>query len=73
MPRSNEVFAKRTRPHPRDLVGKVKTKVKEVIVQVDRLVMNRTTEHEQREYLSKMGGDFQELCKWRVLIVMARA
>ncbi|CAJ0547144.1 Ff.00g017710.m01.CDS01 [Fusarium sp. VM40] len=46
-------LAKQIKLYPRGLVGEVKTKFKEVIGQVERLVKIRTTEHEQRKYLSK--------------------
>ncbi|KAF9760844.1 hypothetical protein IL306_004096 [Fusarium sp. DS 682] len=61
-PRLSEVLAKQIRLHLGDLIGEVKAEIKGLNTKIDRLGKKRTTEQEQRDYLSKMAGDFQELC-----------
>ncbi|SPJ70412.1 uncharacterized protein FTOL_00140 [Fusarium torulosum] len=61
-PRLSEVLAKQIRLHLGDLISEVKSEAKRINAQMERLGKKRTTEQEQRDYLSKMAGDFQELC-----------
>ncbi|EXM13783.1 hypothetical protein FoTM2_014749 [Fusarium oxysporum f. sp. vasinfectum] len=61
-PRLSEILAKQIRLHLGDLISEVKAEIKDLNIKIDRLGKKRTTEQEQRNYLSKMAGDFQELC-----------
>ncbi|KIL94297.1 hypothetical protein FAVG1_02860 [Fusarium avenaceum] len=61
-PRLTEVLAKQIRIHLGDLISEIKTETKRLKAQVERLGKKRITEQEQRDYLSRMAGNFQELC-----------
>ncbi|KAM0080017.1 hypothetical protein ACKRZS_007834 [Fusarium odoratissimum] len=61
-PRLSEVLAKQIRIHLGDLISEVKSEIKSLSLKIDKLGKKRTTEQEQRNYLSQMAGHFQELC-----------
>ncbi|KAF4438420.1 interferon-induced GTP-binding protein Mx [Fusarium austroafricanum] len=61
LPRLSEVLAKQIRLYLGDLINEVKTEIKDVNAKIHRLGERRTTEQEQRKYLSEMAGYFQEL------------
>ncbi|KAJ4259741.1 hypothetical protein NW762_007672 [Fusarium torreyae] len=61
-PKLSGFLANQIRRHLGGLIGDVKAEVRSLDAEVEKLGRKKTTEQQQRDYLSKMAGDFRQLC-----------
>ncbi|KAF5229003.1 hypothetical protein FAUST_10692 [Fusarium austroamericanum] len=61
-PKLSEFLANQIREHLENLITDVETEIKALRAQVEKLGRKKTTEQQQRDYLSRMAGDFRQLC-----------
>ncbi|KAG9506320.1 hypothetical protein J7337_003303 [Fusarium musae] len=61
-PKLSEFLANQIREHLGGLINDVETEIKTLDAHLERLGRKKTTEQQQRDYLSRMAGDFRQLC-----------
>ncbi|SCO76705.1 uncharacterized protein FRV6_00917 [Fusarium oxysporum] len=61
-PKLSEFLANQIREHLGGLISDVETEIKALDAQLESLGRKKTTEQQQRDYLSRMAGDFRQLC-----------
>ncbi|KAF4998582.1 hypothetical protein FDECE_11746 [Fusarium decemcellulare] len=66
LPKLSRFLASQIRRHLRDLIKEVRGQIKFLNGKVDLLGKKRTSEQEQRDYLSRMAGEFQLLCCYAI-------
>ncbi|KAF5551849.1 dynamin GTPase domain-containing protein [Fusarium mexicanum] len=61
-PKLSEFLANQIRENLGGLINDVETEIKTLDAELERLGRKKTTEQQQRDYLSRMAGDFRQLC-----------
>ncbi|KAK2751844.1 dynamin family protein [Colletotrichum kahawae] len=61
-PKLTSLLAGQVRRHLHSLIGEVRCRTKTLTGQIETLEKRRTSEHTQRNLLSRMAGEFQQLC-----------